>query len=146
MLRAVAQSAVRQGWRYADRKLFPPDGTEPIALPETPQWRAARRALTALRERGLETVRPDYGAPPAAQRPEAERVVHGPTGDFMERLATVRPDARGNGRWSLAEARQQVRDGYSVRVVSERTGWGPMWLADADRLATARETGKEDHG
>jgi hypothetical protein len=47
----------------------------------------------------------------------------------------VRDDAQGNGRYTLAEARQQLRDGYSLERVIERTGWGRLWLQDlAERL------------
>jgi hypothetical protein len=57
---------------------------------------------------------------------------------FLERcdeMTTVKHDAQGNGRFTLAEARQQLRDGYSLETVIKRTGWGRMWLQDlADRL------------
>lgn len=72
-------------------------------------------------------------APPAALLSEYTR-------GLLERLDqadTVRPDAQGNGRYTLAHARRMLRDGYSLDNVIRKTGWGRMWLADlADRLAT----------
>ena len=51
------------------------------------------------------------------------------------RATGVRDDAQGNGRFTLAEARQQLRDGYSLDAVVNRTGWGRLWLQDlADRI------------
>lgn len=41
----------------------------------------------------------------------------------------IRDDAKGD-TWTLAAARQLLRDGYSLDRVVERTGWGSMWLAD----------------
>lgn len=55
----------------------------------------------------------------------------------LEVADPVRPDAQGNGRYTLAHARRMLRDGYSLDETIKRTGWGRMWLADlADRLAT----------
>src|SRR5437763_9967249 len=48
----------------------------------------------------------------------------------LEKAGTVRHDAQGNGRYTLAQARQQLKDGYSLACVIERTGWGRMWLQD----------------
>lgn len=53
--------------------------------------------------------------------------------DLMARLDASqlpRSDARSD-TYMLADARQMVRDGYSVEQVSRRTGWGTWWLADA---------------
>lgn len=73
-------------------------------------------------------------APEPAPPPRIDPYVQG----LMERLeqATgVRKDAQGNGRFTLAEARQQLKDGYPLEAVITRTGWGRMWLQDlADRL------------
>lgn len=53
----------------------------------------------------------------------------------LDRAHCVRDDAQGNGRSTLAEARQMVRDGYALERVIERTGWGRLWLQDiADRV------------
>lgn len=139
MLRAVAQSAVRQGWRYADRTLFPPGDGEPVVLPDSLQWKAQKRALTKLASQGLETVRPSYEAPPAAGRAQGVQAGEAKT-DHDELLARLKPkvrsDATGNGRWTLVQARAMLSDGYPLDQVIERTGWGRMWLADAaDRLA-----------
>jgi hypothetical protein len=41
-----------------------------------------------------------------------------------------RRDAPGDGRYTLAAARQMLRDGYSLAHVTRRTGWGRMWLED----------------
>jgi hypothetical protein len=38
--------------------------------------------------------------------------------------------AERRGRWPLGDARQQVRDGYSVTVVARRTGWPVEMLND----------------
>lgn len=142
MLRAVARSAVRQGWRYADGALHPPtDGGEVVVLPNSLQWRAQRRALVALARQGLQTVRPSYEAAPADGKPQAgptEDEAHDYRSELYERLTAphVRSDATGNGGWTLAEARQMLVDGYPLDRVIERTGWGKMWLQDlADRLA-----------
>lgn len=65
---------------------------------------------------------------------------------LMERLGgpTVRADAQGNGDYTLAEARQLLRDGYSLPRVVERTGWGTMWLDDlARRLREEGEYSRE---
>jgi hypothetical protein len=74
--------------------------------------------------------------PAAPQRP----VMSSYTRDVMSRLTaatrTVHRQAQGNGRWTLAEARQMLKDGYSLSQVVERTGWGEDWLTDlAERLA-----------
>lgn len=39
------------------------------------------------------------------------------------------PDAKGE-RWSLAQARTMLRQGYHINKVIARTGWGRNWLAD----------------
>lgn len=51
--------------------------------------------------------------------------------ELMARLdrGTVRPDARGT-TWTLAAARQLVKDGYSVDHAVNVSGWGRMWFAD----------------
>lgn len=139
VLRAAAQSAVRQGWRYTEHTLHPPGDGQPVELPLTVQWRAQKRALHALYRQGLETVRPTYDAAPAATDTSIDPELLGdPVGDLMARLARgteVKDDARGDQGFTLAQARQMLRDGYSVDHVVKRTGWGRMWLADlADRL------------
>lgn len=51
---------------------------------------------------------------------------------FMARLeASTQPkrDAQGD-RWTLGQARQLLRDGYSLAHASRITGWGAMWLED----------------
>jgi len=43
---------------------------------------------------------------------------------------------KGEKGWSLAEARQQINDGYTLAKVVQRTGWGEGWFEDLDvRLA-----------
>lgn len=51
--------------------------------------------------------------------------------ELMDRLdrGAVRDDARGD-TWTLAAARQLVKDGYSVAHAVKTTGWGRMWFAD----------------
>lgn len=54
------------------------------------------------------------------------------------RLGGVRADARGERGWTLAAARQMLRDGYTLERVIQVTGWGSMWLEDlASRLESA---------
>jgi hypothetical protein len=52
----------------------------------------------------------------------------------IESAAEPRPNARGAG--PLADARRQVKDGYSIATVSRRTGWGRMWLQDLEDRAS----------
>lgn len=58
--------------------------------------------------------------------------------ELMARLARgteVKDDARGDKGFTLANARQMLKDGYSLAHVIKTTGWGRMWLADlAERL------------
>lgn len=71
-------------------------------------------------------------APPAAVMSAYGRELMGK----LEQVDAVRPDAQGDGRYTLAHARRMLRDGYSLDETIRRTGWGRMWLADlADRLA-----------
>lgn len=39
-------------------------------------------------------------------------------------------EGRGNGEWSLGQARSMLRKGYHVAEVVRRTGWGLEWLND----------------
>lgn len=129
MLRAVARSAVRQGWRYEAGTLYPPGEGKPVVLPQSLQWRAQRRALVQLQAQGVETVRPSYDAAPPPDRVSKPVEVKSDAEGLLDRLKPrVRSDATGDGRWTLADARKMVRDGYDPAEVSERTGWGSMWL------------------
>lgn len=52
--------------------------------------------------------------------------------EFMDRLEQAsqpRRDARGES-WTLSQARQLIRDGYSLAHTTRITGWGAMWLED----------------
>lgn len=51
---------------------------------------------------------------------------------FMARLEAAsqpKADARGE-TWTLGQARQLIRDGYSLAHATRITGWGAMWLED----------------
>lgn len=103
------------------------------------------RAITALAAHGLETVRPVYDAAPADNDgPGINPEEIGPAGNYADELlrklseASVPPRAQGDGRYSLADARDLLRQGYSLEHVCGATGWGRMWLQDlADRLAAS---------
>lgn len=80
---------------------------------------------------------PEPAAEPAPEPVKPQLSTYGR--EFLARAAPrVRDDARGDGRYTLAQARQQLKDGDPLETVIERTGWGRMWLADlADRLAAS---------
>lgn len=115
------------------------DMAQTIDMPWTDrEWRELQRDSEAW-WRQLYAPPANEPEPEAAPEPEPGPRVSRYGAALMARLtsaSTVRADAQGNGRWTLAEARQMLRDGYSLDSVVERTGWGRMWLADlADRLA-----------
>lgn len=95
------------------------------------EWRERQREEGGWRAKLLRLPEPE---------PEPVPQVPAYTQDLLRRLDrehTVRPDARGNGRWTLAQARQMFKDGYSLDVVINRTGWGRMWFDDlAERLSS----------
>jgi len=124
------------------RPSFSDDGMTYVTV-ESPwtdsEWRERQRDEVWWRRRIAALQELDE---PAEAEPEVRRLDPYIEG-LMERLEQgtrprVREDATGNGRWTLAEARQMLRDGYDLEHVIQRTGWGRMWLADlADRLAAS---------
>lgn len=85
---------------------------------------AAEREAASLAARAART------APAAAPAPGARRR---PLWDAEDRSA-------GQKGWTLGQARGLLRDGYHVRWVCSRTGWGGYWfqdLLDAEGYARA---------
>jgi hypothetical protein len=101
------------------------------------EWREIQRQSDQWWRQQYAPPAPEPEPTPAPVEMTVDPYIQG----FMERLdraGAVKHDAQGNGRFTLAQARQQLKDGYSLETVINRTGWGRMWLQDlADRLATA---------
>lgn len=107
------------------------DGVETIEKPWTDsEWRAMQ-AESDTWWRRLYAAERTAGEPeqPAEPSPNLTSLVGRIT------RSRVREDAKGPG--PLSEARQMVREGYSVDRVVERTGWGRMWLADLENRVAA---------
>lgn len=129
VLDKIESRALRRA-RFVGESLFSDQTDSPW---DAAEWRERQAEAPEWRQRIAGYVEPE-------PEPEPEPVVlSGYAAGLMGRLtgaAQVRPDAMGNGQWSLAEARQMLKDGYALDRVIERTGWGRMWLSDlADRLA-----------
>lgn len=99
------------------------------------EWRERQRDEVWWRAEQYAPPLPEPEPEPEPEKPQV-RAYHAEFMDRLDRSKRVKDDAQGNGRWTLAAARQQLKDGYALEAVIERTGWGRMWLADlADRLA-----------
>lgn len=114
-------------------------GVQDIDKPFTDaEWRERQRSSDVWWRQQFAGPTPE--PEPAPEPAPAPRAHSAYTQGFLERARAadarrVRDDATGNGRFTLAQARQQLKDGYSMDAVIDRTGWGRLWLQDlADRL------------
>jgi hypothetical protein len=105
------------------------------------EWRELQRASEVWWRRELAGAAPVQEQPEPEPVPEEKPQLSASARALLARLdahanTVPRDDAQGNGRYTLAAARQMLRDGYSLSHVTRRTGWGRMWLEDlAERIA-----------
>ena len=127
--------------RGADDSVGPCDDDAPMTINGTIESPWTMREWREMQRESGVWWREQYAPPLPEPEPEPEPVPEDPyLAEFRRRLegTLIRPDAQGNGSFTLAEARQQLKDGYALATVIKRTGWGRMWLQDlADRLGVA---------
>lgn len=99
------------------------------------EWRELQRQSDVWWRRELAGPEPEPEPEPAPPAPAPKPQVSRAGRELLARLdhhanRGPRDDAQGTGRYSLAAARQMLRDGYSLAHVTRATGWGRMWLED----------------
>lgn len=155
--RRIVSRLVDQGWRYEPTanghfQLYAPDGVSIVTSGGTASdWRSRMNWLADLKRQGADLDRKprttaravlapldtqyvavesrprlrngangwNYKPPPTPVVPPPEPAVVPPNPD----------DAKG-AHWTLAQARALIRQGYHLRKVVAKTGWGRNWFTD----------------
>lgn len=101
---------------------------------EDGRWQAAMGDVRSFREElearlAWEAEHPTEGAVPGAEYtpPKPNEPKRKPR---WQRLGLPAPDARGNGRFTMGQARSMLRQGYHIYHVQRFTGWGERAFDD----------------